>query len=157
MNSRFRGIFFLALLIGQIAISRYYPFLRFNVDLLYLIIFCIAIKSGYVPTMVSAALIGLISDYLSGGIIGVFSFSRTLAAYFLNMLARFIDLRNNFFVFLLIWISLFLSNLLASSFYVIVFKYKITASLLIYQPLATAGIGTIFFGFKKIKLLLDVS
>ncbi len=157
MNKRFRTIFFLALLVGQIAISRHYPSLRFNVDLLYLVIFCIAIKAGYVSSMISASLIGLISDYLSGGIIGVFSFSRTLAAYFLNMLARFIDLRNNFFVFLLIWISLFLSNLVASGFYVFVFKYKVTVSLLIYQPLATAGIGTIIFGFKKIKSLLNVS
>lgn len=145
------------MLIGQIAISRYYQSLRFNVDLLYMIIFYISIKSGFMKSIVSASLIGLISDYLSGGIMGVFSFSRTLAAYFLNVLARFVDLKNNFFIFLLIFISLFLSNAVAFVFFVLIFKFKVTASLLVYQPLSTAIIGTIILGFKKVKSLLDVS
>jgi rod shape-determining protein MreD len=145
------------MLIGQIAISRYYQTLRFNVDLLYMIIFYFSIKSGFMKSIVSASIIGLISDYLSGGIIGVFSFSRTLAAYFLNVLARFVDLKNNLFIFLLIFISLFLSNTVAFVFFVLIFKFKVTASLLVYQPLSTALIGTILLGFKKVKSLLDVS
>ena len=157
MNNRFRNVFFLAMLVGQIAISRHYQSLRFNLDLLYMIIFCISIRSGFMASIVSASLIGLVSDYLSGGIIGVFSFSRTLAAYFLNIIARFVDLKNNFFIFLLIFISLFLSNAVAFVFFVLIFKYKVTASLLVYQPFATALIGTIFLGFKKVKSLLDVS
>jgi rod shape-determining protein MreD len=157
MNSRFRAFFFLAMLAGQIAVSRHYPAMRFSVDLLYLVIFCVAIKSRFVSSMISASLIGLVSDYLSGGIIGVFSLSRTLAAYLLNILARFIDLRKNIFVFLLLWISLFLSNLVAYGFFAIVFKYKVAASLLLHQPLATAGIGTVILGFNKIKSLLNVS
>jgi len=157
MNNRYRNIFFLALLVGQVAISRHYQSLRSNLDLLYLIIFCISIKSGFMTSIVSASLIGLVSDYLSGGIIGVFSFSRTLAAYFLNIIARFVDLKNNFFIFLLIFISLFLSNAVAFIFFVLIFKYKVTVSLLVYQPFATALCGTIFLGFKKVKSLLDVS
>jgi rod shape-determining protein MreD len=157
MNKGFRNIFFIALIVGQFAIARYYQPLRFNIDLLYLIIFYIAIKSGFMPTIFSAAFIGLCTDYLSGGVMGVFSFSRTLAAYFLNALARFLDLKKNIFVFLLIFISLFLSNLVAFVFHVLVFKLKITASLLLYQPLYTALIGTIILGSKKAKSLLDVS
>jgi len=157
MNKRFRNVLFVLLIIGQIAVARYYHSWRFNVDLLYLIIFYIAIKSGFMSSVLSAALIGLCSDYLSGGIIGVFSFSRTLAAYFLNSLARFLDLKKNVFVFLLIFISLFLSNLLAFVFYILIFNLQITASLLFYQPLSTAIIGTFLLGFKKAKSLLDVS
>jgi rod shape-determining protein MreD len=157
MNNRFRNILLCALLIGQIAVSRYYHALRFNVDLLYMIIFYISIKSGFMQSIVSASLIGLISDYLSGGVLGVFSFSRTLAAYLLNILARFVDLKNNLFIFLLIFISLFLSNAVAFVFFVLIFKFKITASLLIYQPLFTAISGTIILGSKKVKSLLDVS
>jgi rod shape-determining protein MreD len=157
MNKRFRNVLFFLLVIGQIAVARYYHSWSFNVDLLYLIIFYIAIKSGFMPSVLSAALIGLCSDYLSGGIIGVFSFSRTLAAYFLNSLARFLDLKKNVFVFLLIFISLFLSNLLAFVFYILIFNLQITASLLFYQPLSTAVIGTFLLGFKKAKSLLDVS
>ncbi len=157
MNNRFRNILFVILVIGQVAISRYYHSWRFNVDLLYLIIFYIAIKSGFLPGILTATFIGLCSDYLSGGIIGVFSFSRTLAAYLLNVLARFLDLKKNVFVFLLIFVSLFLSNLLAFLFYVLIFRLRITASLLLFQPLSTAIVGTIILGFKKVKSLLDVS
>ena len=157
MNNRFRNVFLMVMLIGQVAIARYYQSLRFNVDLLYLVIFYISIKSGFMKSIISASLIGLCSDYLSGGVMGVFSFSRTLAAYFLNILARFVDLKNNFFIFLLIFISLLLSNLVAFVFYALIFKYKITISLLIYQPFFTAIIGTIILGLKKVKSLLDVS
>ena len=66
-------------------------------------------------------------------------------------------MKNNFFIFLLIFISLFLSNLVAFVFFVLIFKIQITASLLIYQPLFTASIGTVILGSKKVKSLLDVS
>jgi rod shape-determining protein MreD len=157
MNSRFRNVFIIMMFVGQIAIAKYYQSLRLNVDLLYLIIFYFSIKSGFMKSVISASLIGLCSDYLSGGVMGVLSFSRTLAAYFLHTLARFVDLKNNFFIFLLIFISLLLSNSVAFIFYALIFKYKITASLLIYQPLFTAAIGTIILGLRKVKSLLDVS
>ncbi|MEI6614796.1 MAG: rod shape-determining protein MreD [Chrysiogenales bacterium] len=157
MNNRFRNIYFILMFVGQIAIARYYKSLRFNVDLLYMVVFYISIKSGFMKSIISASLIGLCSDYLSGGVMGVFSFSRTLAAYFLNTFSRFMDLKNNLFIFMLIFISLLLSNLVAFVFFALVFKYKITASLLIYQPLFTASVGTIILGLKKIKSLLDVS
>lgn len=157
MNNRFRNVFFILMLIGQVAIARYYQSLRFNVDLLYLVVFYVSIKSGFMKSIISASLIGLCSDYLSGGVMGVFSFSRTLIAFFLNILARFVDLKNKFFIFLLIFISLLLSNLVAFVFYALIFNYKITASLLIYQPLFTAIIGTVILGQKKVKSLIDVS
>jgi rod shape-determining protein MreD len=147
----------MAMFVGQVAIAKYYQPLRFNVDLLYLVIFYISIKSGFMKNIISASLIGLCSDYLSGGVMGVFSFARTLTAYFLNILARFVDLKNNFFIFLLIFVSLLLSNLVAFVFYALIFKYKITSSLLIYQPFFTAIVGTIILGLKKVKSLLDVS
>ena len=157
MNKRFRTILFILLAAGQLAVSRHYQPLRFNVDLLYLIIFLIAIRSSFLPTILSAALIGFFSDCLSGGVIGVFSFSRTLAAYFLNTLSRFLDLKKNIFIFLLILVSLFLSNLVAFVFHVLIFRMKITAGLLLVQPLSTALISTIIMGTKKAKSLLDVS
>jgi len=157
MNNRFRYGLFVLLLIGQIAISKYFQSLRFNIDLLFLVVFFIATQSRFMSSVIGASLIGLCSDYLSGGVMGVFSFSRTLAAYFLNSIARFVDLKNNFFVFLLIFTSLFLSNCVAFIFYALIFKYTITASLLIYQPFFTAIAGTIILGLKKVKSLLDVS
>lgn len=157
MSRSFRNILFIVLVTGQIAIARYYQPLRFNVDLLFLVIFLIAIKSEFMPTLLSATFIGFCSDYLSGGVIGVFAFSRTLAAYFLNIMVRFLDLKKNLFVFLLILVSLFFSNLVAFLFYGLIFHFQITASLLIIQPLFTAIVGTIILGTHRAKSLLDVS
>lgn len=157
MNSRFRAVLFALLAVGQVAVCRYYYQWRFSVDLLYLIVFFIAIRSRYLPSVLSAALIGFAGDILSGGVLGVFSFARTLAAFLLNTLARFLDLKKNVFVFLLILISLFLSNLVAFLFLVLIFRYRITANLLLFQPLATALAGTLIIGSRKAKALLDVS
>lgn len=157
MSSRFRAVLFALLAVGQVAVCRYYYEWRFSIDLLYLIVFFIAIRSRYLPSVVGAALIGFAGDILSGGVMGVFSFARTLAAFLLNSLARFLDLKKNIFVFLLIQVSLFLSNLVASLFLVLIFGYRITASLLVFQPLATALVGTLIAGPRKVKALLDVS
>jgi rod shape-determining protein MreD len=157
MTKRIRFLLFILLVVSQLVIARNYYALRFSVDLLYLIIFYIAIKSGFIPTVLSAAFIGLCSDYLSGGVMGVFSFSRTLAAFLLHTMTRFLDLKKNIFTFLLILISLFLSNLVAFVFYVLIFNLKITTSLLFFQPLSTALIGTMILGSNKMKSLLDVS
>ncbi len=157
MNNRSRAVLFALLAVGQIAVCRYYYQWRFAIDLLYLIVFFIAIRSRYLPSVLSAALIGFAGDILSGGVLGVFSFARTLAAFLLNTLARFLDLKKNVFVFLLILISLFLSNLVAFLFLVLIFRYRITANLLLFQPLATALAGTLIIGSRKAKALLDVS
>ena len=157
MNSRFRAVLFALLAVGQVAVCRYYYQWRFAIDLLYLIVFFIAIRSRYLPSVLSAALIGFAGDVVSGGVMGVFSFARTLAAFLLNSLARYLDLKKNIFVFLLIQVSLFLSNLVAFLFLVLIFRYRITASLLVFQPLATALAGTLIVGSRKAKALLDVS
>ena len=156
MNRRFRNILFVLLVAGQILIARHYQAMRLNVDLLYLVIFLIAIRSNFLATIFGATLVGFFSDYLSGGIMGIFAFSRTLTAYFLNTLPRFLDLKKNFFIFLLIFISLFLSNLVVFVFHILIFNAKLTAGLLLIQPLTTAAIGTLIIGNKKAKLLLDV-
>lgn len=157
MNSRFRAVLFALLAVGQVAVCRYSYQWRFSVDLLYLIVFFIAIRSRYLPSVLSAALIGFAGDVISGGVMGVFSFARTLAAFLLNSLARYLDLKKNVFVFLLIQVSLFLSNLVAFLFLVLIFRYRITVSLLVFQPLATALAGTLIVGSRKAKALLDVS
>jgi rod shape-determining protein MreD len=157
MNNRWRTTLFIVLAVGQFAFARHYYSLRFTIDLLFLVIFFIAIRSGFMTSILSAALIGFCSDYLTGGVMGVFSFSRTLAAFSLNSLARYLDLKKNIFIFLLILFSLFLSNLAAFGFLVLIFQYKITVSLLVFQPLSTALLGTFILGSKKAKSLLDVS
>ena len=144
------------LALGQILIYQNYRELRFNVDLLYLVIFYFSIRFGFLKGVISASAIGLVTDYLSGGILGVFSFSRVLAFYFLTSVARFIDLRKNIFIFVLIFFSLFLSNCVANFFFHFVFGFPISVSLIVIQPLLTAFVGTIMLSSSKIRSLLNV-
>lgn len=157
MNKKLKWLLLLMLVLGQILICRNYREMRFNVDLLYLVIFFFSVRYGFFKGVVSAAVIGWVTDYLSGGIVGVFSFSRVLAAYVLTSVARFVDLRKNYFVFLLILFSLFLSNCVANLFFHFVFHFRITVNLIVIQPLLTAFIGTILLGSSKVKMLLNVS
>ncbi len=156
MNKKLKWLLLLMLALGQILIYRNYREMRFNVDLLYLVIFFFSVRYGFLKGVFSAAIIGWITDYLSGGIFGVFSFSRVLAAYLLTSVARFVDLRKNYFVFLLILFSLFLSNCVANLFFHFVFHFRITVNLIVIQPLLTAFIGTILLGSSKVKMLLNV-
>lgn len=151
-----KWLMLILLFLGQILIYRNYRELRFNVDLLYLVIFYFSIRFGFLKGVISAVAIGLITDYLSGGILGVFSFSRVLAAYFLTSITRFIDLRKKLFVFVLILFSLFLSNCVANLFFYFIFGFRITVSLIVIQPLLTASVGTILLGLSKVRSLLNV-
>jgi rod shape-determining protein MreD len=147
---------FLLLLLGQIAICRSAPSFRFNVDLTYLIIVFVAVRSSFLKVMTATTLLGLLMDYLSGGIMGVFSFSRTLTTYFLMHISRYIDFRKNVFIFFLIFVSLVLSNTIANLFFTFAFGFRLTARLIFIQPLLTAAFGTLIVGTAQVKRVLDV-
>ena len=111
VGRRFKIALFIVFILLQVAIHRYVNELKLNLDLLYLILVYISIRSSFMKTVFSAAVIGLITDFFSMQVMGVFGFSRTIIAYLLNETAPHIDLKNNTFAFLLIAVSLFLSNL----------------------------------------------
>ena len=120
MNRKFRIGIFVFLIILQIVVYRYENNFKINVDFLYLILVYISVKSGFYKTILSATVIGLVTDYFCMNVMGVFGFSRTIAAYLLNEIFRHIDLKNSLLVFFLIAISLFISNLVANMFFFII-------------------------------------
>jgi rod shape-determining protein MreD len=156
MNRRFKILVFVLLVVGQIVIHQYVRQLHVNVDLFYLILVYISVTKGFYQSMAGGMAIGLITDYLSGNVLGVFGFSRTLAAYFLNELSRRIDLRNNVFVFMLIAVSMAFSNIIANIFFSFILNYTINLSLVLYQPLLTAFVGLIIVSTDKAKTYLNV-
>ncbi len=156
MARRLRFLLLIALVVAQLAVYRYYWQYRFDVDLFYLIVFYAAIKMGFLESLTTAVLIGLVTDFLSGGVLGVFSFSRVVTVYLLNSTSRYIDLRKNLFVFLLIFISLLVANGVASLFFHFIFKYRVVFQLLVLQPLLTALIGSLIVASAKTKALLHV-
>lgn len=155
--SRKLKIFLLVVLIGaQLVVCYQYPKIRMNIDFLYLIIFYVSIRMGFVKAMAAASILGLLTDYLSMGVLGVFSFSRVISSYLLSEGARFIDLRKNAFLFMLILISLLISNSVAFFFFHFIFKFPVSRQLLLIQPLTTSLVGTLLLAFPQVKNTLNV-
>ncbi len=100
--------------------------------------------------------IGLITDYFCMNVMGVFGFSRTLAVFLLFELSRRIDLNNNFFVFLLVFISLSVSNVIANIFLTIILNFDFSMRLIFVQPFFTGLVAVLIAGSSKAKRYLDV-
>ena len=156
MRNKLRiGLFFF-LILAQIIVNRYVGITKINLDLLYLILVFISIQSGILKTAIWATIIGWITDFFNLGLIGVFGFSRTLTAFLLHEFYKFFDLRKRFFVFLLIFVSLSFSNLVANLFFHFIYGEAIKLSLVLRQPLLTGLAGTLIISSKKIRESLDV-
>lgn len=156
MNRKFKFLVFLLLLLGEIIINLYIHQLKFNFDFLYLILVYISVKSGFLKSMFSATFIGLITDFLSMQLMGVFGFSRTFSAFLIHESSRLIDLKNNFFVFFLITISLSVSNFIANFFFFIIQDIGFSWRLIVFQPLFTGLLGILIISSKETKRRLDV-
>lgn len=156
MEKKFKFIMFALLILGQIVSYRYARGLKINPDFLYLILVFVCVKSGFFKSIFIASTIGLITDFLSGNILGVFGFSRTIAGYLLNEVSMRIDLKNNMFVFLMIFISLSLSNLVANLFFYFIQGFPLDVAMVLYQPLFTGLLGLIIVISSTAKKYLDV-
>ena len=156
MKQKFKIGILIALLAFQILMDRYVHTLKFNVDFLYLILIYISVRSGFLKTMLWSTLIGWVTDFLSGGIVGIFGFSRALIAFLVHEVHRFVDLNKNTFVFLFIMLSLSFSNLVANFFLYFIHSYPIEAGLVVRQPILTAIVGVLLISPNKMKDLLDV-
>jgi cell shape-determining protein MreD len=114
------------------------------------------VKSGFIKSMAMATSIGLITDFFCMNVMGVFGFSRTFAAFLLYEASRRIELKNNFFVFLLIFFSLSLSNIIANTFFSIILNLGFDLRLILVQPGLTGLLGVLIIGSAKAKRYLDV-
>lgn len=147
---------FILLILGEIIINKYIHQLRLNLDLLFLILVYISLNSGFIKCIMVGTVIGLITDYFCMNVMGVFGFSRTLAVFLLFELSRRIDLNNNFFVFLLVFISLSISNVIANIFFTIILNFDFSMRLILVQPLFTGMMAVLIAGSSKAKRYLDV-
>lgn len=151
MQRKTKLFLILMLFLAQIALDRYRHILRVSPDLLYLILVYVAVTAGAVRTIIIAALIGWMTDFFSVGMVGLFGFSRVLAAYFVNAVSRFLDLNRTHFVFFLISLSLAFSNLVANLFLHWIYNFPLELGLLIYQPLLTALLGVMILAVPRVK------
>ena len=156
MNRKFKFLVFILLILGEIIINKYIHQFRLNLDFLFLILVYISVKSGFIKCIVVATIIGLVTDYFCMNVMGVFGFSRTFAVFLLYEASRRIDLKNNFFVFLLISLSLSLSNLIANIFFTTILDMEFSLRLIVVQPFLTGLVGVLIVGSTKAKRYLDV-
>ena len=156
MNRKFKIALLFMLIIAQVLIHRYVDKLKLNVDLFYLVLVYVAVKQGVLRTIFSATIIGWITDFFSGGIIGVFGFSRVCIVFLIHEISPYLDLNRYHFVFLLIAISLSLSNLIASLFFHFIYGFDFELSLILNQPLFTALVGVLLVAFPNVREKLDV-
>ncbi len=156
MNRKIKVLLFCLLIIAHVVINRHIDTIKINIDLLFLILAYVAVKSSFLKCILVAMAIGLVTDFFSGGILGVFGFSRTLAAYVIAELSRYLDLRKNIFLFLLIALSLFMSNMIANLFFYFILDAQLNITMVVYSPLVTAFIGSLIINLPKMKQDLDV-
>jgi rod shape-determining protein MreD len=156
MKRKFKFLIFILLILGEIIINKYVHQFRLNLDLLYLILVYISIKSGFIKCIIMGTVIGLITDYFCTNVMGVFGFSRTLAVFLLFELSRRIDPNNNFLVFLLVFISLSVSNVIANTFFTIILNFDFSLRLILVQPFLTGLVCLLIASSSKAKRYLDV-
>ncbi len=155
-TTRIRFTAFALLFLAQF-ISRQHDFsAALNIDFFFLIIMHAAVVYSFSRTMLTATALGLLTDYLSGGIIGVFSFSRILVSFLVYEAARMIDLRKRIFVFLTVLFGLLLANVMAVFFLYHISGLQPALRILVVQPLSTAGLALILTSIKAIREHLNV-
>jgi rod shape-determining protein MreD len=156
MRRDIRIVVLIAILLAHIFINRYLNDIRIRIDLLYLILIYVAIKSETTKTILVATVIGWLTDFFSGGLIGVFGFARVITSFFVCEFSRFVDISKNYFIFILIALSLALSNLVANIFFHFIYGYGWDLHLLLSQPFFTGALGFLIISSSKIKKMLHV-
>ncbi len=156
MKTKIKPFLVLILICLHFFQNKYIASTWFSIDFTYLIIIFVALKSSILKTGFTATSIGLMNDFLSGGILGVFGFSRTLISFIVKGLLVFIDLKKGFYVFMIITISLSASNLMSNFLMYLILDYPINLSFVLLQPVFTGLTGYFILKSSYIKKQLDV-
>ncbi len=128
----------------------------FSIDFTFLIIIFVALKSSVFKTGLIATFIGLMIDFLSGGTLGVYGFSRTLIAFIIREVLTFIDLKKGVYVFLITAISLSISNITANFLMFLILDFPFNINFILLQPIFTGLTANFILKSSYLKEKLDV-
>jgi rod shape-determining protein MreD len=154
--SKIRWIFVFVFITLQIVSVRFLPSIHYFPDFLFLIIAFNALKAGFFKSYAVACILGWLTDYLTGGIIGVFGFSRVLSAAILHEMVKVVDLKRKGFTFFLIFFSLLSSNLISYLFLYLIDQAHLSLSLILWQPISTAVLALFMIHWKSVNKIWDV-
>ena len=156
MRNKLKFVLLIVLIVMQIVVNRYISQIKLNIDFLFLILIYVSIKYNFYQTIISAAIIGWVTDYLSMNILGVFGFSRVFIGYLVFTFSKYLDIRRNFFIFMLVFLSMSISNIMANCFFFLIENVNFDIMFILVSPLLTALISVIILSFKSIKKNLNV-
>jgi len=156
MNRNVKFVFFIVLITLQLIQNSFTSFSHINLDFTYLIIIFIALKSSLIKTGIAATILGLLTDFTSGGILGVFGFSRTLIAFLIRGIISLIDLKKGSSVFIITTISLSISNLIANFLMFIISNYSMNIYFVLLQPFLTGLLTLLILKIPYLRKQLDV-
>ena len=126
-------------------------------DFIYIIIFYISIKLEYKKAIVISTLLGILTDYLSMGILGIFGLSRAISSYFINTITKYFDISKDKFLITIFLISFVLSNFIANIFFVLIIKSKLSLRIIFIIPILTTILNYILFKIPYFKKILNVN
>ncbi|MEN8154658.1 MAG: rod shape-determining protein MreD [Acidobacteriota bacterium] len=155
-KKQFRLIFAILLLFMQIVINRSLNEYNINIDFLFLILVFVSFRDNFIRTIIVATIIGWITDVLSSNVLGVYGFSRVVIAFLLFEIVKYIDFKKLSFTFIIVFSSLSISNLIANIFFLFIYNYSFSVSLLVFQPLLTSLLAVLLITSGKLQKTLNV-
>lgn len=157
MNKRrFRLILFVFLLFMQFTASKFLTEYRINIDFIFLILIYFIMRKRYSTTIVVSVIAGWLTDYFAGSTLGVYGFARVTIAFILYGVMNYIDSKRLFSTFLIIFLSLSISNLIANMFLLFIYSYNFSSDLLLIQPFLTALTGILLLSSESVRKALNV-
>ena len=151
------GIVFLSL---QTTILNFSPFIPVKPDLIIIMVAYLGIFQGSVRGVFLAAILGYLTDTLSGSIIGLFTFLRIITFFLTKLACENLYLKNTFSqIILIIMLSIIDGILLLSTLYAfgsVENLWGFVARLLPFQAVLNGMFGPlIFLILNKTELLLE--
>ena len=155
-KTRIRLLLLFFLITMQVLFNIHLNKLNINIDFIFLILIYVTSRGNFLKTMITATLIGWVTDILSGHIVGVFGFSRVMIAFLIFEIIVFVDFKKLSFTFIFMFLSLSLSNLIANLFLMFINNFGLSPGMLIYQPVLTAMFTVLLVSSDRIKEAVDV-
>jgi len=129
------------------ALGKIFPSLVYLFNFFSLVVIYFAIRKEEVLGASLGAACGLAQDSLSLGVFGINGLAKTITGYLAGYLSKKIDLLSVFRIFVFIFVLVSIEFILWMLLYSFVFSEKVSIGkgMLLFQPLATALLGSFIF------------
>ena len=146
-----------SLIVLQILFNLFLNQLHINIDFIFLILlYYILSRRNFIQAMLVATIVGWSTDLLTSHIVGLFGFSRVVIAFAIYEIIVFIDFKRLSFTFAFVFLSLALSNLIASFFLLVIHGYPLSAGLILHQPVLTGMFAVLLISSDRVKEAVNV-